>query len=294
MSRKLLPGMTLLALLALLCAAGCAKDSATSNGDSDTTTNSNASHDPAPATVEYHWYALAMPILPGKEEAAKAFCKQACTTRLEAVKDYGKSTHMMGEYMCFQASPKPGEVPAMICLWQRVGADHMKLWMESESETSKWVIDSVKDLSGMDLKAMMADPEMKPNQFVGYRETGESMDGAQTAVLCFPVLPGMTEKWLAACAVLWSDEKKAEWMESRKAFGVVAEGCFLQHTPNGDFAIVLHRARDLSKMMPAMWASTNKFDVWFKENVLPCHGLDTTKPMPPMPANEFLGEWWVE
>ena len=45
-------------------------------------------------------------------------------------------------------------------------------------------------------------------------------------------------------------------------------------------------------MMPSMGASTDAFDVWFREKVKEMHGLDMTQPPPgPPPAlvHEFDG-----
>jgi hypothetical protein len=71
---------------------------------------------------------------------------------------------------------------------------------------------------------------------------------------------------------------------------VTKELGWLQQTPEGDLAIVYVEAADLERMFQEMAASTEPYDLWFRQQVLEIHGLDLNQP-PEGPVAELDFEW---
>ncbi len=96
-----------------------------------------------------------------------------------------------------------------------------------------------------------------------------------------PILPGKTDAWRAAIAEMGGARRTA-YLESRAALGITREHVSLQATPEGDLVVVHMEATDPAGVMPAMFAGTSDFDVWFRETVLQgTHGMDPSGPLPP-------------
>ena len=97
--------------------------------------------------------------------------------------------------------------------------------------------------------------------------------------MCFPILPGKTDKWQEMIDS-WNDPSmKAEPDKIRNDAGAY-ERTFLQRTPNGDFVIVTlegeNPAEGFGKMISGM-------PVEFVEFVQDVHGFDLKGPPPPLP-----------
>lgn len=98
---------------------------------------------------------------------------------------------------------------------------------------------------------------------------------------CTPILPGKLETWKKYVAEM-KGARKAELAASRQKAGLKQEQVWLQHTPNGDFAVVYWEADDIAKVFQNFMASTDPFDTWFRDKVLiETHGMSPTAP-PPM------------
>lgn len=98
-----------------------------------------------------------------------------------------------------------------------------------------------------------------------------------------PILPGKLEAWNQ-----FNDEingaRRKEFELQQKRIGITRQRVWLQHTPDGDMAIVVQEGEEPQRAMEALGASENEFDVWFKAQILDLHGLDLSKPLPgPMP-----------
>jgi len=96
-----------------------------------------------------------------------------------------------------------------------------------------------------------------------------------------PVLPGKTEAARGFAGKLMS-EKRAE-LDSAQVT-VTKESWFLQETPHGDFIIVYYHAPNLDAVHSALAASTEPFDVWFREQVLDITGIDISTPPESLPT----------
>jgi len=95
-----------------------------------------------------------------------------------------------------------------------------------------------------------------------------------------PINPGKT-----AAAYAFANElqttRRAEMDKTQVT--VTKESWFIQETPVGDFLIVYFHAPDGEAVGKALAASTEPFDVWFKQQVLDITGMDCDQPMPPSP-----------
>jgi hypothetical protein len=97
----------------------------------------------------------------------------------------------------------------------------------------------------------------------------------------FPVLPGKAEQ-----ARIFGKEvtgpRASEMDASRRPLGVTRETVWVNQTPMGDMGIVLIEAEDVAEANRRFAASTEPFDVWFKETVLDLSGVDFNEPIPAM------------
>jgi hypothetical protein len=99
---------------------------------------------------------------------------------------------------------------------------------------------------------------------------------------CAPILPGKMAAWRKCIAEI-KGPRHAEFLASRKKAGLTQERVWLQHTPAGDFAVVVWEADDPAKVFQAFMASKDPFDQWFREKVLTdVHGFSMSGPPPPM------------
>jgi L-rhamnose mutarotase len=75
--------------------------------------------------------------------------------------------------------------------------------------------------------------------------------------------------------------RERELKDSRKRMGIEKEEVWLQHTPNGDFAVIYWECKNPDQAMKAMMSSEEPFDKWFREKVLvDVHGFDPSQTMP--------------
>jgi hypothetical protein len=76
--------------------------------------------------------------------------------------------------------------------------------------------------------------------------------------------------------------RHAEFKASRDRVGL-KERVWLQHTPQGDLAVVFWEAQDIPKVFQTLMTSTHPFDVWFRDKILTdIHGIAPGGPPPPM------------
>jgi hypothetical protein len=110
----------------------------------------------------------------------------------------------------------------------------------------------------------------------------------QSFAFVFPVLPGKAEQ-----ARIYGKEvtgpRASEMDASRRPLGVTREAVWVHETPMGDFGIVLIEGENVAEANRGFAASTEPFDVWFKETVLDFSGVDFNEPIPAM--SETLYDW---
>ncbi|WP_332701239.1 hypothetical protein [Devosia sp.] len=102
-----------------------------------------------------------------------------------------------------------------------------------------------------------------------------------------PIKSGKAAAWKQYVQEM-TTSRKDEMRASRKKLGLEKEEVWLQHTPNGDFAVVYIEAKNPGEVMQKMMTSEDPFDRWFREKVLiEVHGMDPSAPPPP-PNEEIL------
>jgi hypothetical protein len=104
---------------------------------------------------------------------------------------------------------------------------------------------------------------------------------------CFaaPILPGGLDAMKA-----WAKDgiqgNKAHDAVFRAA-GITREQVWLEHTPDGDVAVVSLEVKD-PKALERVAASKDPWAAQFRSFVQRAHGMDIAKPLPP---NELLIDW---
>jgi hypothetical protein len=100
--------------------------------------------------------------------------------------------------------------------------------------------------------------------------------------MAIPIPAGKTEQWKKFLSEL-NGARKAEFAASRRSLGV-RERTFLQHSPQGDMAIVTLEGDHPEAAFAGFAKGTDPFTVWFKQQVMEIHGVDLSAPPPgPMP-----------
>lgn len=105
---------------------------------------------------------------------------------------------------------------------------------------------------------------------------------------CFvaPILPGGLEHMKK-----WNKEMLMHNKEHDEVFrsaGISREQVWVQHTPQGDFAVVSFEVKDPSKAFQTLATSEKPWAVKFREFLTKAHGMDMTRPVSP---NELMVDW---
>jgi hypothetical protein len=104
----------------------------------------------------------------------------------------------------------------------------------------------------------------------------------------FPVLPGKDDD-----ARKFAQEtlgRREEFNTSQKESGVTKEEWSLQASPMGSLILVRFECNDIEKSFVRLAASTDTFDVWFKERVKEVSGVDLSAPSD-APPPEIILNW---
>lgn len=96
-----------------------------------------------------------------------------------------------------------------------------------------------------------------------------------------PVLPDKRDALLAFANALQGEKKPSLDLAQTT---VTKESWFLQDTPMGAFIIVYTVAPDPHKVHKALADCTDEFDMWFKEQVKDCTGVDLSLPIEQLPS----------
>ncbi len=103
----------------------------------------------------------------------------------------------------------------------------------------------------------------------------------QSIAFAVPYLPGQVDVDREAMQSCVNGERKADHEASRRRHGITREAVSLQHTPDGDLAVVYVEADDLEAAFAGLATSTDPFDQWFRNLVQECHGIDLAQGFPP-------------
>ena len=103
----------------------------------------------------------------------------------------------------------------------------------------------------------------------------------------FPILPGKVERIKEIGAGL-GGEHGDSFDASQKELGVPVESWHVQQTPNGDFLLVYLEAEDPLKMFQTFASANGPSDVYLKDGVKECTGVDLNIPLPGLPTYPVL------
>lgn len=107
--------------------------------------------------------------------------------------------------------------------------------------------------------------------------------------MAFPILPGKTEQWIHFNQEM-AGPRRSEYEASCKRQGTTRQASYLQHTPQGDMAVLYSEAQDVQRVFEGFGMSQELFDVWFREQAKEIHGVDLSQPLPgPLP--EAYVDW---
>lgn len=114
-----------------------------------------------------------------------------------------------------------------------------------------------------------------------------------TTLLAFPVLPGQTDA-ARAFAQECVGPRFGEYDASERRIGITVENWYLLHGAGGDQFVVQIEGADLDGAIGAFMASTEPFDVWFKQQFAAITGYGFDGPPPANAQAETLGEYRQE
>jgi hypothetical protein len=93
------------------------------------------------------------------------------------------------------------------------------------------------------------------------------------ATFAAPILPDREEEWRRFVQEV-AEERLSEYEGLRRRLGISNESAWLTRTKGGEMAMVYLEAEDPERIVPALAASEEPFDLWFKERLLEYHGRD--------------------
>lgn len=105
---------------------------------------------------------------------------------------------------------------------------------------------------------------------------------AQAVAFAIPLLPGKTDIDRSAMRSCWHGDRRTAYEASRKRLGITREAVWIQHSPDGDVAIVHLEADDLNRALTGMGTSENPFDRWLRQHGVEVHGVDLKAGFPPV------------
>ena len=108
--------------------------------------------------------------------------------------------------------------------------------------------------------------------------------------LAVPLLPGKTQAAREFMANL-DGPRHAEFDASERRIGISKELWYLAQLPAGDHLIGYMESTDFNRALPMFVASTDAFDLWFKEQMRDVTGLDLNNPPADMRTPELLSHY---
>jgi hypothetical protein len=107
--------------------------------------------------------------------------------------------------------------------------------------------------------------------------------------IAFPILPGKTEQWKHFNQEM-AGPRRSEFAAYAKRVGMTRQASYLQHTPQGDMAVVYSEAQDVQRVFEGIGTSQEPFEVWIREQAKEIHGVDFSQPLPG-PLAETYVDW---
>jgi hypothetical protein len=111
----------------------------------------------------------------------------------------------------------------------------------------------------------------------------------QKYAFAVPILPGQEAANRQFAAEL-TGPRRADFEASRQRMGIRGERVWTQATPQGTMSVVYLEADDLGRAFTELATSQDRFDVWWRQQILAMHGIDFSQPLPG-PPNELILEF---
>jgi len=81
--------------------------------------------------------------------------------------------------------------------------------------------------------------------------------------------------WIAEC----NGARSNEFHDFNNRMDLTEHRAWLDLGPQGPQVIVLHEGPGAATMMANLTTSTHPFDIWFRDSITRCHGMDFSKPV---------------
>lgn len=88
-----------------------------------------------------------------------------------------------------------------------------------------------------------------------------------------PLLPGQAEANRMALAACRDGARKEAFRDARRRAGITREAVWIQPAPDGEVAVVLLEADDLTAAFTALRTSAEPFDRWFRDHLRAVYGI---------------------
>lgn len=108
--------------------------------------------------------------------------------------------------------------------------------------------------------------------------------------MAIPIIEGKTDEWVAWAKSMTGEQKQAAGDLYRK-HGIDRTRCWIQHTPDGDMAVVLHEGPGADAWLRNLGSDDSESAAWFKDKVRTIHGMDPDNPPPGLELPELMVDW---
>lgn len=215
--------------------------------------------------------ALTFPVLPGKD------ARDIANEMKSRPGEYEESRRRHGitmERAYLQHTPMGDYVTAYLEAEGDVLEAFGKL-ASSDLDIDRYMAKAVKEIHGADFTKPMPGPA--PETVAAWFDSTAKRRGRGMA-LCAPLAPGATERARAFVADAYHRD---EFAASRRRLNVNGELLTLQSTPQGDIIGIYIEGDDPAKGNAGFAASTEPFDLWFKEELTKIFppAVDFSKPV---------------
>lgn len=215
--------------------------------------------------------ALTFPVLPGKD------ARDIANEMKSRPREYEESRRRHGitmERAYLQHTPMGDYVTAYLEAEGDVLEAFGKL-ASSDLDIDRYMAKAAKEIHGADFTKPMPGPA--PETVAAWFDSTAKRRGRGMA-LCAPLAPGATERARAFVADAYHRD---EFAASRRRLNVNGELLTLQSTPQGDIVGIYIEGDDPAKGNAGFAASTEPFDLWFKEELTKIFppAVDFSKPV---------------
>ena len=92
----------------------------------------------------------------------------------------------------------------------------------------------------------------------------------------FPLRAGKTEEWRARVREILGP-RRSEYEAFSRQLGLKTQRAYLQHTPQGDQAIIYMEGDDLERTFQLLRTAQDPFTVWLRQGTQDLFGVDLTQ-----------------